>query len=81
MLTTKMQDELVALLVKARRQNSASTGSRVASGASTPPGSGPVALPPHTNKGHQQTAPTNGAESSAAGARVNGNASNGPVGK
>jgi hypothetical protein len=81
MLTTKMQDELVAHLIKARRQINASTGSWVASGAGYPPGSGPVALPPRTNKGHQQTAPTNGAKSNAAGAHVDGNACNRPGGK
>jgi hypothetical protein len=36
-LTSKMQDELVALLVKARRQIYVSTGSWVASGMGTPP--------------------------------------------
>jgi hypothetical protein len=45
MLTTETQDELVALLVKARRQIHASTGSQVASGSSIPPGSGPVVTP------------------------------------
>jgi hypothetical protein len=49
-LTTKMQEELVALLVKARQQIHAPTGSRVASGSGDPPGGGPVATPSCPNK-------------------------------
>jgi hypothetical protein len=45
MLTTKTQDKLVALLVKARRQFHASTGSWVALGSGIPSGSSPVAMP------------------------------------
>jgi hypothetical protein len=45
-LTTKTQDELVALLVKARRQIHMFTSSQVASGSGIPSGSGPVATPP-----------------------------------
>jgi hypothetical protein len=70
LLTTKMQDELVALLVKARRQIHASTGSQGASGSGTPPGSGLVAMPSSSDAGHQQTAPTNNAVSGANGAAV-----------
>jgi hypothetical protein len=80
-LTTKMQEELVALLVKARLQIHAPTGSQVASGSGNPPGGGPVATPSHPNEGRQQTAPTNGADNNAKGAHVDRSASNGPGGK
>ncbi len=80
-LTTKTQDELVALLVKARRQIHASTCSRVASGSGIPPGSGLVATPSPSDAGCQQTAPTNDAASGVSGAAVDGEASNGPSGK
>ncbi len=80
-LTTKMQDELVALLVKARRQIHASTGSWVASGSGIPSGSGPVAMPSPTNAGRQQTTPTNNAVSGINGAAVNEDVRNGPSGK
>ncbi len=80
-LTTKTQEELVALLVKSRQQIHAPTGSRVASGSGNPPGGGPVATPSRPNEGRQQTAPTNGTNSDAGGAHVDGRASNGPGGK
>jgi hypothetical protein len=80
-LTTKTQDELVALFVKARRQIHVPIGSRVASGSGIPPGSGPVATPSLSNVGCQQTAPTNGAASGVSGAAIKGEASNGPSGK
>ena len=80
-LTTKMQDELVALLVKARRQIHASTGSWVASGSGISSGSGPVAMPSPTNAGRQQTTPTNNAVSGVNGAAVNEDVRNGPSGK
>jgi hypothetical protein len=80
-LTTKMQEELIALLVKARRQIHVPTGSRVASGSGDPPGGSPVAMPSRPNKGRQQTAPTNGADSNAGGAHIDGSASNGLGGK
>jgi hypothetical protein len=75
-LTTKTQEELVALLVKARQQIHAPTSSQVASGSVNPPGGGPVATPSCSDEGHQQTAPTNGADSNAGGAHVNESASN-----
>jgi hypothetical protein len=80
-LTTKMQDELVALLVKARRQIHASTGSWVASGSGIPSGSSPVAMPSPTNAGRQQTTPTNNAVSSVNGAAVDKEVRNGPSSK
>ncbi len=80
-LTTKTQDELVALLVKARRQIHASTGNRVASGSGIPSGRGAVVAPPPSNAGCQQTAPTNGTARGVSGAAVDGEASNGLSGK
>jgi hypothetical protein len=80
-LKTKTQEELVALLVKARQQIHAPTSSRVASGSSNPPGGGPVAMPSRPDEGRQQTAPTNSADSNAGGVHVNGSGSNGPGGK
>jgi hypothetical protein len=80
-LTTKTQEELVALLVKARRQIHASTGSWAASGSSIPSGSGPAATPPPSNAGCQQTAPTNNAISGVSGVAVNGEVSNKLSGK
>ncbi len=80
-LTTKTQEELVALLVKARRQIHMPTGSRVASGSGNPPGGGPVAMPSHPDEGRQQTTPTNGADNNAGGVHVNKSTSNGPGGK
>ncbi len=80
-LTTKKQEKLEALLVKTRQQIHAPTGSRVASGSCNPPRGSPVATPSHTNKGRQQTAPTNGADSNVGGAHINGSASNRPGGK
>jgi hypothetical protein len=80
-LTTKTQEELVALLVKARGQIHAPTGSRVASGSGDPPGGGPNATPSRPDKGRQQTAPTNGADSNARGAHVDVSVSNGLGGK
>ncbi len=76
-LTTKTQEELVALLVKARRQIHASTGSRVASGSGIPSGSSPVATPPLSNAGCQQTAPTNNAASGVSCVAVNGEVNKG----
>ncbi len=72
MLTTKTQDELVALMVMARRQIYPSTGSWVASGSGILSGSGPVVTPSPSNAGCQQAAPTNGATSGVSGAVVNG---------
>ena len=81
LLTLKTQEELVALLVKDRRRIYASTGSWVASGSGIPSGSGPVATPPPSNVGCQQTAPTNNAASGVSGVAINGEVSNGPSGK
>ncbi len=69
-LTTKMQDELVALLVKARRQIHVSNGSRYVSGFGIPSGSSLVAMPSPPDAGCQQTAPTNNAVSGINGAAV-----------
>ncbi len=80
-LTTKTQDELVALLVKARRQIHASTSSWVASGSGIPPGSNLVAMPSPPDVGRQQTAPTNNAVSGANGAAIDGEVRNRPSGK
>jgi hypothetical protein len=58
-LTTKTQDELVDLLVKARRQIHMSASSQVASGSGIPSGSGPVAtLPPLTRAVSRLPPPT-----------------------
>ncbi len=80
-LTTKMQDDLVYFLVKARRQNHASTGSRVASGSGIPSGSGRVATPPSSNAGCQQTALTNCTASGVRGVAIDREVSNGPSDK
>jgi hypothetical protein len=80
-LTTKMQDELVAFLVKARRQIHASTNSWVASGSGIPSGSGPVAMPSPTDVGRQQTSPTNNAVRGVNSAAVDGEVCNGPSSK
>jgi hypothetical protein len=80
---TKTQDGLVALLVKARRQIHASTGSQVALDFGSSPGSSPVAMPPSIdNTDCQQTAPTNStANIIAEGEAIKGDASTGPNGK
>jgi hypothetical protein len=70
LLTTKTQEELFALLVKAKRQIHTSTGSHVASGSGIPSGSGPVATPPPSNA--QQIAPTNDAASGISCAAIDG---------
>jgi hypothetical protein len=81
-LTSKTQDELVALLVQARRQlSSASIGSRVAPGSNLPPGSSPVAMQSQINVGGQESILANSASSGTKGNNVGGNASNGPGGK
>jgi hypothetical protein len=80
-LTTKTQNELVALLVKARRLIRASTGRRVASNSGILAGSSLVATPSPSDAGCQQTAPTNGTASGVSGAAADGEASNGPSGK
>ncbi len=81
-LTTKTQDKLVALLVKARKQLSgASVSSRVASGSNLPPGSGPAATLSQTNAGGQEFILANSAPSGTDGNDIGGNASSGPSGK
>jgi hypothetical protein len=81
-LTTKTQDEIVALLVKARKQLSgASVGSRVASGSDLPTGSGPAATLSQTNAGGQESILANSAPSGTDGNDVGGNASSEPSGK
>jgi hypothetical protein len=81
-LTSKTQDELVALLVQARKQlSNASAGSRVASGSDLPPGSGSVAMPSPTNLGGQESTLANSAPSGTNGNGVGRNASSGPGGK
>jgi hypothetical protein len=81
-LTSKTQDELVALLVQARKQLSgASVGSRVASGSDLPSGSSPVAMQSQTNMGGQESILANSASSGTEGNNIGGNASNGPGGK
>ncbi len=70
-LTTKTQDKLVALLVKARRAHQVATvGLRAASGSSHLPGSSLVATPPHPNTGGQKTWPTSNAHDGNAGVAV-----------
>ncbi len=81
-LTSKTQDELVALLVQARKQLSGATvGSRVASGSDLPPGSGPAAMPSQTNVGGQESILANSAPSGTDGNDVGRNASSRPGGK
>ena len=81
-LTTKTQDELVALLVKARRAHQvANAGLRAASGSGHLPGNGLVATPPHPNAGGQKTCPTSNAHDGNAGVAVGTEVSSGPGGK
>ncbi len=80
-LTTKTQDELVALLFKARRQIHAPTGSWVASSSSIPSGNGSVATSSPSNAGCQQTALTNGTARGISGVAVDGEVCNGRSGK
>jgi hypothetical protein len=77
-LTSKTQDELVALLVQARKQlSNTSAGSRVASGSNPPPGSGQVAMQSQPNVGGQESTPANSAPSGTEGNSIGRNASNG----
>ena len=70
-LTTKMQDKLVALLMKARRAHQVATaGLRAASGSGHLPGSSLVAMPPHLDAGGQKTCPTSNAHDGDAGVAV-----------
>ncbi len=81
-LTTKTEDELVALLVQARKQLSgASVGSQVASGSNLPLRSGPAVMHSQINAGGQESILANSAPSGTDGNGVGGNASSGPGGK
>ncbi len=81
-LTTKTQDELVALLVQARKQiGNATNGSRVASGSDLPPGSGPAATLSQTNTGGQESTLANSASSGTNGNGIGGDARSGLGGK
>jgi hypothetical protein len=81
-LTSKTQDELVALLVQARKQlSSAPVGSRVVFGSDTLPGIDPVAMQPQINVGGQEPTLANGVRSGTKGNNVGGIASNGPGSK
>jgi hypothetical protein len=81
-LTSKTKDELVALLVQARREfNKASVGRRVASGSNLPLGSGPAAMPSQPSTDGQESLPANSAISGTGGNCVDGNASSGSGGK
>ena len=80
-LATTIQDKLMALLVKARKQSSSSVGSQVASGSDKPPGSGLTAVHPQANTGGQQSTPIGGTHLGTTGTEVDGSASSGPDGK
>ncbi len=81
-LTSKTQDELVALLVQARKQLSGTTvGSWVASGSDLPPGSGPAAMLSLTNVGGQESIFANSAPSGTDGNNNGRNASSRPGSK
>jgi hypothetical protein len=81
-LTLKIQVELVALLVQARKQLSNSTvGSRAASGSNILPVSGLVATQSQANVGGQEPTLATGVSSGTKGNNVEGNACNGPSGK
>jgi hypothetical protein len=81
-LTTKTQDELVALPVQAWKQiGNATIGSRVASGSDLPPGSGPAATLSQTDAGGRESTLTNSASSGTNGNGIGGDACSGPGGK
>jgi hypothetical protein len=81
-LTTKTQDELVALLVQARKQlSSAPVGSRVTSGSDPTPGNGPAAMLSQTNADGQESVLAISAPSGTDGNNVGGNAGSRPGGK
>ncbi len=81
-LTTKTQNELVALLVQARKQIcSATVGSRVASGSNPPPGSGPAATHSQTNAGGHKSTSADSASPGTGSNGVGGDARSGPGGK
>jgi hypothetical protein len=81
-LTTKTQDELVALLVQARKQIcSATIGSWVASGSDLPPRSSPAATHSQTNAGGQMSTSANSASPGTGSNGVGRDARSGPGGK
>jgi hypothetical protein len=81
-LTSKTQDELVALLVKARKQLSgASVGSRVASGSDDPPGSGLTAMLSRLDAGGLESTPATSAPAGVGGQSVGEEACSRPGGK
>jgi hypothetical protein len=81
-LTTKTQDKLVALLVKARRAHQVATaGLQAASGSGHLPGSSLVAMPPHPYAGGQKTCPTSNAHNGNTGAAISTEVQSGPGGK
>ncbi len=81
-LTTKTQDELVALLVQTRKQLSGATvGSRAASGSDPPPGSGLAAMLSQTNAGGQESTFANSASAGTGSGGVSGGACSRPGGK
>jgi hypothetical protein len=81
-LTTKIQDKLVALLVQARKQIcSATVGSRVASGSNLPPGSSPAATHSQTNAGGQKSTSANSASPGTGSNGVSRDARSGLGGK
>ncbi len=81
-LTTKTQDELVALLWQARKQIfSATVGNQVASGSNLSPGSGPAAMHSQTNAGGQKFTSANSASPGTGSNSVDGDVSSGLGGK
>jgi hypothetical protein len=81
-LTSKTKDELVALLVQARREfNEASVGRQVASGSNLSLVSGPAVMPYQPSTDGQEFLPANSAISGTGSNRADGNASSGPGGK
>jgi hypothetical protein len=81
-LTSKTQDELVALLVKARKQLSgASIGSQVASGSDDPLGSGLTATLSCLDAGGLESTPATSAPAGVGSQSVGGEACSRPGGK
>ena len=81
-LTTKMQDELVAHLVKARRAHQVNNaGLQAAPGSGHLPRSGLVATPPHPDAGSQKTCPTSDAHDGNVGVAVGTEVRSEPGGK
>ncbi len=81
-LTTKTQDNLMALLVQTRKQLSGATvGSWVASGSNPPPGSGQAATLFQTDAGEQESTFANSASAGTGGGGVGRKACSRPGGK